>query len=51
MTNQEIFEALSEREEKTFYAYCSNPTEDTKAAHEIAKRNLVDFAKRTGCHN
>ena len=51
MTNQEIFNILSEREEKLFYIYLNNKNEKTKAEHEHAKINLIEFANRTGCKN
>ena len=51
MTNQEIFNVLADNEERLFYAYCSNKTEELKAAHEAAKQALEAFAKSTGCHN
>lgn len=51
MTNQEIFETLAENESKLFYAYCANPTEELKAAHQAAKAALEAFAIATGCHN
>ena len=51
MTNQEIFEMLSENESKLFYAYSANPTEEMKAAHRSAREALEAFAKATGCHN
>lgn len=51
MTNQEIFETLSENESKLFYAYCANPTAEMKAAHEAAKKALESFANATDCHN
>ena len=51
MTNQEIFEMLAENECKLFYAYCANPTEAMKAAHQAAKAALEAFAIATGCHN
>ena len=51
MSNQEIFEMLSENESKLFYAYCANPTDETNAAHKAAKEAIVAFAKATGCHN
>lgn len=51
MSNQEIFEMLSENECKLFYAYCANPTEEMKAAHSAAKQALESFAKSTGCNN
>lgn len=51
MSNQEIFEMLSENESKLFYAYSANPTEEMKAAHEAARKALETFAKVNGCHN
>lgn len=51
MSNQEIFEMLSENESKLFYAYSANPTEEMKVAHKAAKEALEAFAKATGCHN
>ena len=51
MSNQEIFEILSENESKLFYAYSANPTAEMKAAHEAAKKSLEAFAKATNCHN
>ena len=51
MTNQEIFEMLADNEERLFYAYSANPTEDLKAAHAAARLALESFAKTTGCHN
>jgi hypothetical protein len=52
MTNQEIFETLSENEMKLFYA--STADKDNlalKVAYEAAKEALIAFAKATGCHN
>lgn len=51
MTNQEIFDMLADNEEKLFYAYNANPTEELKAAHDAAKLALISFAAATGCHN
>ena len=51
MSNQEIFDMLSENESKLFYAYCKNPTDEMKKAHKAAKEALEAFAKSTGCHN
>lgn len=51
MTNQEIFYMLADNEEKLFYAYNANKTEELKAAHAAAKAALESFAKATGCHN
>jgi hypothetical protein len=51
MSNQEIFEMLSENESKLFYAYLANPTNEMKTAHEAAKVAIETFAKATGCHN
>lgn len=52
MTNQEIFEILTDNEERLFYALCNN--KENKAlqkAHANAKQTLEDFACATGCHN
>lgn len=46
MTN--IFEMLQDREEETFYAYTHNPTVENKEAHDIAKANLIAYAKANG---
>lgn len=52
MTNQQIFEILSENECKLFYAMCRDKeNEQLKVAHEAAKRALETFVKATGCHN
>lgn len=51
MTNQEIFNMLADNEERLFYAYSANKTEELKAAHSAAKQALEAFAKATGCHN
>lgn len=51
MTPKEIFEMLADNEEKLFYAYCANKTEELKAAHTAAKEALESFAKATGYHN
>ncbi len=51
MSNTEIFEILSENECKLFYAYCANPTEEMKAAHQAARNALEAFAKATGITN
>lgn len=52
MTNQEIFEMLSDNESKLFYALCRNrENEALKLAHESAKQSLEAFALATGCHN
>ena len=52
MTNQELFDILSEYEAKLFYAYCADPkNEALKAARAAARKALEDFAKATGCHN
>jgi len=51
MTNQEIFNMLADNEERLFYAYNANPTEELKAAHNAAKAALESFAASTGCHN
>lgn len=51
MTTQEIFKMLADNEEKLFYAYCSNKTDELKKAHAAAKAALEEFAKATGTHN
>lgn len=52
MSNQEIFEMLSENEMNISYAHCRNPENDVlKAAHYAAKQALIEFAKLTGFHN
>lgn len=48
MSNKKILEILSENECKLFYAYCANPTEEMKAAHQAAKAALEAFAKANG---
>lgn len=51
MTNQEVFEMLSENEARLFYAYCDDrDNEALKAAHESVKQALINFARDTGCH-
>lgn len=51
MTNQEVFEMLSENEARLFYAYCDDrDNEALKAAHESVKQALINFAHDTGCH-
>lgn len=52
MTNQEIFDILSENEMKLFYAVCADKeNEELKAAHSAARKALESFAKATGCCN
>lgn len=51
MNDREIFEMLADNEEKLFYAYCANKTDELKNAHTAAKQALEAFAKATGCHN
>lgn len=51
MTTQEIFNMLADNEERLFYAYNANKTEELKAAHQAARQALEAFAKATGCHN
>lgn len=51
MSNQEIFEMLADNEERLFYAYNANPTDELKAAHDAAKEALKAFAAATGCRN
>ena len=44
MTNQEVFEMLSENEARLFYAYCDDrDNEALKAAHESVKYDRKDF--------
>lgn len=33
MSNQEIFNTLADNEEKLFYAYCKDKTEELRQAH------------------
>ena len=51
MTDQELFEALSELECTLFYADDYNPTDARKAAHEAVNNALIAFSEATGCHN
>lgn len=51
MSNQEIFNMLADNEEKLFYAYCANKTDELKEAHQAARIALEAFAKKYGCHN
>ena len=51
MTNQEIFEILSNLEEETFYKSVKEKTVENKAIHDTIKETLERFAKITGCHN
>ena len=52
MSDQEIFEILSDNESCLFYACCANKgNEVLEAAHEAAKQALEIYAKATGCHN
>ncbi len=52
MTNQEIFDILSDNEEKLFYAWCKDKDNaELKAAHVAARAALVAFSQATGCHN
>lgn len=52
MTNQEIFDALADHEEKPFYVLCNDKeNEPLRQAHKNAKRSLEAFALATGCHN
>ena len=52
MTNQEVFEMLSENEARLFYAYCDDrDNKALKAAHESVKQALINFAHDTGCNN
>ena len=50
MTNQQIFELLSEHESKLFYALDDDPNNEAlRAAHKSIKQALIDFAHATGC--
>lgn len=49
ITDQELFEALSDLECKLFYANDYNPTDAREAAHEAVNNALIAFAKATGC--
>jgi hypothetical protein len=52
MSNQEIFEMLSENESRLFYASSRNPeNEELRAAYAAARSALESFAKVSGCHN
>lgn len=51
MNRQEIFDMLADNEERLFYAYNANPSEELKAAHAAARAALEAFAAATGCHN
>lgn len=51
MSNQQIFDLLSDLEERLFYIDISYQEKDTTAAHELSKRILEAFANATGCHN
>lgn len=48
MMNANSFEMLQDREEKAFYTYTHNPTAENKEAHNIAKANLIAYAKANG---
>ena len=56
MSNQEIFEMLSENECKLYYALARADKESPLyealgMAHKAARNALETFAKETGCHN
>ena len=52
MTNQEIFNAMSEHEHLLYYAKCFDPDNQAiKDAHASAKASLEAFHKATGCTN
>ena len=52
MTNDEIFEMLSEIESNLFYASSHEPDNDRLAeANMYVRKALVAFTKATGCHN
>lgn len=51
MTNQQIFELLSEHESKLFYALDDDPNNEAlRAAYKSAKQTLINFAHATGYH-
>ena len=41
-------ERLQEIEEKAFYDWTHEPSIENKTAHEIAKKNLIEFAIKNG---
>lgn len=49
MSNQEIFEALSELECALFYRQCRE--EAIEEVHKLVNEALVKFAEVTGMHN
>ena len=52
MTNQEIFDILSENESRLFYAACRDRNnKELSEAHAAARLALEAFAQATGCHN
>ena len=52
MSNQEIFEMLTDAECELFHMATDDPkNEDLKAAHAAARQALELFAKSTGWHN
>ena len=52
MSNQEIFEMLSENECKLFYAHCAEPeNKELAEAHKLARQALIAFATATGLTN
>lgn len=48
MNDQEILDMLADNEEKLFYAYVANKTDELKAAHQAAKDALEAYARATG---
>lgn len=48
MMNANSFEMLQDREEEAFYTYTHNPTAENKEEHNIAKANLIAYAKANG---
>lgn len=52
MSNQDIFDVLSDTEAKLFYAWCNDKDNAAlKEAHKSAKEALKAFALATGCRN
>lgn len=52
MSNQDIFDVLSDTEAKLFYAWCNDKDNSAlKEAHKSAEEALKAFAMATGCRN
>lgn len=52
MTNQEIFNAMSDHEQLLFYSMSADPENQAlKEAHAAARASLEAFHKATGCIN